>query len=49
VADSDEELVEAIRFLGESVSPARPFDDTHPMLTLGRFENYLTRDVAPVS
>ncbi len=34
VADSDEELVEAIRFLGESVSPARPFDDTHPMLTL---------------
>lgn len=34
VADSDEELVEVIRFLGESVSPARPFDDTHPMLTL---------------
>ena len=34
VADSDEELVEAIRFLGESVSPARPFDDAHPMLTL---------------
>jgi pilus assembly protein CpaF len=34
VADSDDELVEAIRFLGESVSPARPFDDTHPMLTL---------------
>jgi pilus assembly protein CpaF len=34
VADNDEELVEAIRFLGESVSPARPFDDTHPMLTL---------------
>jgi Flp pilus assembly CpaF family ATPase len=34
VADSDEELVEAIRFLGETVSPARPFDDAHPMLTL---------------
>jgi len=34
VADSDAELVEAIRFLGESASPARPFDDAHPMLTL---------------
>ncbi|HRA76136.1 MAG TPA: hypothetical protein PLE12_07865, partial [Propionicimonas sp.] len=34
VADSDEELVEAIRFLGESVSPARPFDDTHPTMTI---------------
>ncbi len=34
VADSDDELVEAIRFLGESVSPARPFDDAHPMMTL---------------
>ncbi|MCC6494940.1 MAG: CpaF family protein, partial [Propionibacteriaceae bacterium] len=34
VADSDAELVEAIRFLGESVSPARPFDDVHPMMTL---------------
>lgn len=34
VADSDAELVEAIRFLGESVSPARPFDDAHPMMTL---------------
>ncbi len=34
VADSDDELVEAIRFLGESASPARPFDDAHPMLTL---------------
>lgn len=34
VADSDEELVEAIRFLGESVSPPRPFDDAHPMMTL---------------
>ena len=34
VADSDEELVEAIRFLGASTSPARPFDDAHPMMTL---------------
>lgn len=34
VADSDEELIDAIRFLGESVTPARPFDDTHPMITL---------------
>lgn len=34
VADSDEELVEAIRFLGESASPTRPFDDAHPTMTL---------------
>lgn len=34
VADSDQELVEAIRFLGETVSPARPFDDAHPTMTL---------------
>ncbi|WP_040159284.1 CpaF family protein [Nigerium massiliense] len=34
VADTDEELVEAIRFLGESVTPARPFDDAHPTMTL---------------
>ena len=34
VADSDEELVEAIRFLGESVIPPRPFDDVHPTMTL---------------
>ena len=34
IADSDEELVEAIRFLGASTSPARPFDDAHPMMTL---------------
>ncbi|MFT4297325.1 MAG: ATPase, T2SS/T4P/T4SS family [Micropruina sp.] len=34
VADSDQELVEAIRFLGESVTPARPFDDAHPTMTL---------------
>ena len=34
VADSDEELIEAIRFLGESVNPPRPFDDAHPTMTL---------------
>ncbi|SHI80101.1 Pilus assembly protein, ATPase of CpaF family [Tessaracoccus bendigoensis DSM 12906] len=34
IADSDEELVEAIRFLGETASPARPFDDLHPTMTL---------------
>ena len=34
VADSDEELVEAVRFLGESVTPPRPFDDAHPTMTL---------------
>ncbi len=34
VADSDEELVEAIRFLGASANPARAFDDAHPMMTL---------------
>lgn len=34
VADSDEQLVEAIRFLGETASPPRPFDDLHPTMTL---------------
>ena len=34
VADSDEELIEAIRFLGETTTPARPFDDAHPMMTM---------------
>lgn len=34
VADSDAELVDAIRFLGETASPARPFDDLHPTMTL---------------
>ncbi|MBO1031199.1 type II/IV secretion system ATPase subunit [Tessaracoccus sp. SD287] len=34
VADSDEELVEAVRFLGETAQPARPFDDAHPMMTI---------------
>ncbi|HJE51938.1 MAG TPA: CpaF/VirB11 family protein [Tessaracoccus flavescens] len=34
VADSDEELIDAIRFLGETASPPRPFDDLHPTMTL---------------
>jgi pilus assembly protein CpaF len=34
VADSDEELVEAIRFLGQNNQPSRPFDDTHPTMTI---------------
>lgn len=34
IADSDEELVDAIRFLGETASPPRPFDDAHPTMTL---------------
>ncbi len=34
VADSDEELIDAIRFLGENATPSRPFDDTHPTMTL---------------
>lgn len=34
VADSDDELVEAIRFLGETTKPPRPFDDAHPTMTL---------------
>lgn len=34
VAHSDEELVEAVRFLGETAHPPRPFDDAHPMITI---------------
>ncbi len=34
VADSDAELVDAIRFLGQNGQPSRPFDDAHPTLTL---------------
>ncbi|MGD7732032.1 CpaF family protein [Propionibacteriaceae bacterium G57] len=34
VADSDDELVEAVRFLGETANPARPFDDAHPVMTI---------------
>lgn len=34
VADTDAELVDAIRFLGETTTPPRPFDDLHPTMTL---------------
>lgn len=34
VADSDEELVEAVRFLASLAVPSRPFDDAHPTMTL---------------
>ena len=34
VAESDEELIEIVRFLGETASPPRPFDDAHPTMTL---------------
>ncbi|WP_316671207.1 CpaF/VirB11 family protein [uncultured Propionibacterium sp.] len=34
VADSDEELVAAVRFLGENADPPRPFDDAHPTITV---------------
>jgi type IV secretory pathway ATPase VirB11/archaellum biosynthesis ATPase len=40
VADSDEELIEAIRFLGQNGEPSRPFDDTHPTLTLALGERF---------
>lgn len=40
VADSDQELVEAIRFLGESASPPRPFDDAHPTMTVALGDRY---------
>lgn len=34
VADSDDELIEAVRFLGEQAKPSRPFDDAHPTVTV---------------
>ena len=40
IADSDEELVEAIRFLGQNSEPSRPFDDTHPTMTLALGERF---------
>lgn len=40
VADSDAELVEAIRFLGQNSEPSRPFDDTHPTMTLAIGERF---------
>lgn len=40
VADTDEELVEAVRFLGERNRPSRPFDDAHPTVTLALGERF---------
>ena len=40
VADSDEELIEAIRFLGQNSQPSRPFDDAHPTMTLALGERF---------
>lgn len=40
VADSDGELIEAIRFLGQNSEPSRPFDDTHPTMTLALGERF---------
>ena len=40
VADSDAELVEAIRFLGQNAEPSRPFDDVHPTMTLALGERF---------
>jgi pilus assembly protein CpaF len=40
IADSDEELVEAVRFLGQNSEPSRPFDDTHPTMTLALGERF---------
>lgn len=40
VADSDEELVDAIRFLGQNGHPSRPFDDSHPTMTLALGERF---------
>ena len=40
VADSDEELVDAIRFLGQNTEPSRPFDDAHPTITLALGERF---------
>lgn len=40
IADSDDELVEAIRFLGQNNTPSRPFDDTHPTMTLALGERF---------
>jgi pilus assembly protein CpaF len=40
VADTDDELVEAIRFLGQNSQPSRPFDDTHPTMTIALGERF---------
>lgn len=40
VADTDAELIDAIRFLGQNAEPSRPFDDTHPTMTLALGEKF---------
>ena len=40
IADSDDELIDAIRFLGQNSEPSRPFDDSHPTLTLALGERF---------
>jgi pilus assembly protein CpaF len=40
IAANDEELVEAIRFLGQNTEPSRPFDDAHPTMTLALGERF---------
>lgn len=40
IADSDDELIEQVRFLAESASPSRPFDDAHPTLTVAVGEKF---------
>jgi pilus assembly protein CpaF len=40
VADSDAELIDAVRFLAQNSEPSRPFDDTHPTMTLALGERF---------
>lgn len=46
VADSDEELIEAVRFLGANANPARSFDDAHPMMTLAIGDRFRLHAIA---
>lgn len=46
VADSDEQLVDAIRFLGETATPPRPFDDLHPTMTLALGDRFRLHAIA---
>lgn len=46
VADSDEELVEAVRFLGLNSTPPRAFDDAHPMMTLAIGDRFRLHAIA---
>ncbi|MCT3007829.1 secretion protein, partial [Propionibacterium freudenreichii] len=46
VADSDDELVAAVRFLGENADPPRPFDDAHPTITVALGNKFRLHAVA---